>query len=88
MAHSPEPWSNDADYIRDADGETVAEGFTELDDLERIVACVNACRGVGNEELRKIACWKDTIKDQSAAEAACLLSDLGWKLKDPQGEDY
>lgn len=53
----PEPWFiEDADYILDATGETVAEahapaGWLAKDRARRIVACVNACAGIPTEAL-------------------------------------
>jgi hypothetical protein len=49
--HSPTPWYWDSDYIRDAeDNEVIATGEASSDDLNRIVACVNAMAGVSNPE--------------------------------------
>jgi len=52
--HSPEPWSYDSSYdnINDADDVAVLDIWNP-DDAERIVACVNACRGISTEDLKK-----------------------------------
>ena len=61
MNHSKEPWtvdinSNDA-WIKQADGQHITgygNGEVSVADAERIVACVNACRGIPNEELEEL----------------------------------
>jgi hypothetical protein len=66
MKHSPEPWSyarnerTKRDYVFDADGKSIIiwtpsckPTFT-TENAERVVACVNACRGIPNEELDKV----------------------------------
>lgn len=104
MSHSPEPWKYEAwcdgpVQIVDATGAPVVgvvvefNGFAkpvmpQVSDLDRIVACVNACQGVSTHELIKIALWKSTIADSAAAAAATLLSDLGWKITDPAGNPW
>lgn len=56
LTHPPEPWTA---YERDdgkweiahaANGQLVGTGFTK-EEAERIVACVNACRGLTTEWL-------------------------------------
>jgi hypothetical protein len=59
MNHSPEPWTTDSfesgGYIADADGNPVAyqDDYEQLtrEDAERIVACVNFCRGIPTDVL-------------------------------------
>jgi hypothetical protein len=56
MSHSPEPWSIDLGfdrhYLVDADGQILSTSLhTDLSNAERIVACVNACKGVHNDTL-------------------------------------
>jgi len=66
MNHSPEPWRKanaPEEFIVDKHYDVVADA--DIDDefgianRDRIIACVNACRGIPNEEL------EDTIKEQS-----------------------
>lgn len=60
MTHSPEPWKLgrcfDADCIADASGEDVYGTDEEIArvDLERIVACVNACAGIPTDVLAAV----------------------------------
>lgn len=63
--HSPEPWKICEDGIEDSqgcliDGHVETNGIIEtefedttlkLTDSERVVACVNACQGISNEDL-------------------------------------
>jgi hypothetical protein len=51
-AHSPEPWSQDGRYIRDASGAIVVRGKT-FSDARRIVAAVNATRDIPTEALER-----------------------------------
>jgi hypothetical protein len=60
--HSPEPWKVVNDELQDANGEEVIfltgeweiEGWTMApQDLRRIIACVNACRGIPTEKLEQ-----------------------------------
>ena len=54
MSHSPEPWRLEGDYMKHADDELgVYIDEVGLDDCERIVACVNFCRGVTSDELHR-----------------------------------
>lgn len=48
--HSPEPWTQDGRYIRDANGAIVVRGRTETD-ARRIVAAVNATRDIPTDAL-------------------------------------
>ncbi len=48
--HSPEPWTQDRRYIRDASGAIVVRGRT-LADARRIVAAINATRDMPTEAL-------------------------------------
>src|SRR3954471_23525691 len=49
-AHSPEPWTQEGRYIRDAAGAIVVRGKT-YSDARRIVAAVNATRDIPTEAL-------------------------------------
>jgi hypothetical protein len=61
MSHSPEPWrliNRGHDFCVAADGTQIGgisadDGMIDLDDPNwlRIVACVNACRGIPTEAL-------------------------------------
>ncbi len=48
--HSPEPWTQDGRYIRDARGAIVVRGRT-LADARRIVAAINATRDIPTDAL-------------------------------------
>ena len=48
--HSPEPWTQDGRYIRDASGAIVVRGRT-LADARRIVAAMNATRDMPTDAL-------------------------------------
>lgn len=48
--HSPEPWSQDGRYIRDAQGAIVVRGRTAAD-ARRIAAAINATRDIPTEAL-------------------------------------
>jgi hypothetical protein len=49
-AHSPEPWTQEGRYIRDAAGAIVVRGKT-YSDARRIVAAVNATRDIPTDAL-------------------------------------
>ncbi len=48
--HSPEPWTHDGRYIRDARGAIVVRGRTAAD-ARRIAAAINATRDIPTEAL-------------------------------------
>jgi len=48
--HSPEPWTQDGRYIRDAQGAIVVRGRT-VADARRIAAAINATRDIPTEAL-------------------------------------
>jgi hypothetical protein len=48
--HSPEPWSQEGRYIRDATGAIVVRGRSAAD-ARRIVAAINGTRGIPTEAL-------------------------------------
>jgi hypothetical protein len=61
--HSPTPWVAEDDFIIDANGESVGWAvhnpvpilwYIPKEDADRIIACVNACEGIPNEELYQI----------------------------------
>jgi hypothetical protein len=51
-AHSPEPWTQEGRYIRDAAGAIVVRGKTYTD-ARRIVAAINATRDIPTEALER-----------------------------------
>src|SRR5512143_3389528 len=52
IRHSPEPWRQVEQYIRDAQGEIVVRGRSAAD-ARRIVAAVNATREIPTEALER-----------------------------------
>lgn len=51
---SKEPWSAGCNHtLQDATGELIVPGI-DLQDAERIAACVNACAGIPTEELEAV----------------------------------
>ncbi len=57
--HTKEPWTLGPAAVRGGDGQVVAktwgdDGGQELANARRIVACVNACRGISTEALESI----------------------------------
>ena len=70
MKHTPEPWKvapHDEDFaeIVGSDGSDIVFGldtvYVKIEDAARIVACVNACKGLTNEELQTIPNFKHVI---------------------------
>jgi len=57
--HSPEPWTPTANGIEDANGEIVltdqSDSLLSEVNKERILACVNAAKGIPTETLEKLA---------------------------------
>jgi hypothetical protein len=72
-AHSPEPWSQDGRYIRDASGAIVVRGKT-FSDARRIVAAVNATRDIPTEALER---WlvQDVSNPKTRPDLEVELSD-------------
>ncbi len=64
MAHTPEPWAAYKDgkretnninhFIKSLSGDMVSYGHLSEDDAKRIVACVNACSGISNKQLKAL----------------------------------
>lgn len=60
MTHSPEPWTTytvvGQTGIRDGKGLPLVHAADEMSkpDAKRIVACVNACKGIPTEDLAQI----------------------------------
>lgn len=64
--HSPEPWFKDLTYIYDDNENPVgpilsSNGDYSEQDARRIVACVNACKGIETEAIEGLA--EGTIED-------------------------
>jgi len=67
MKHTPEPWfcneNEFDDFIWGANREMIAEsrgtggGLPQEENRARIVACVNACAGISNENLKMFQEW-------------------------------
>lgn len=87
--HSPEPWSiTDGNDLVDCSGSCLEARIEEerqgefhcglsMDDMERIVACVNFCRGHKTEDLMRCCELDPELPTrQWAKEAAILLSQL------------
>lgn len=58
MNHSPEPWSVDQVCVVDENNRVIVKSdwvraIDAKDDLDRIVACVNACVGIPAGDLRR-----------------------------------
>lgn len=56
-AHTKEPWTSDlvAEMIYGANGQTIVYEMNSNEaDARRIVACVNACAGISNEQLERV----------------------------------
>jgi hypothetical protein len=75
--HSPEPWRlTDPGGISDANGMFVADwrnSDLRQADLARIVACVNACRGIPNDLLEMPGGFQQMMQ---ALLAACRSADI------------
>lgn len=71
MSHTKEPWAaykdgkpsmgNETSFIKSLAGDLVTYGHLSDDDARRIVACVNACSGIGTEDLENILMLGDTL---------------------------
>lgn len=92
--HSPEPWgiakvegTNDG-FIEDADKEVVADHDPRMSDadLQRIVACVNACAGVPTSRLepdRLLAEHHEAIERLEKRVAELEKANRGLAVEDP-----
>lgn len=87
---NPEPWAvsePDPRYIRpgtieDADGYRVAEAWgSDCNKIAaRIVACVNACKGVSTKELEELGIGAIGRACQTGKEIESVIRK-GWKAK-------
>lgn len=97
MTHSPEPWKTDfwldgPMRVVDAEGEDVCGVIIEFggfsspiyskpENMERIVACVNACEGIPTETLEHIAkhdwetCQQDNCNNPAEAPHTCPFGE-------------
>ena len=77
MEHSKEPWDyGEDDCIYQINGPRILNvkyAETSQADLRRIVACVNACRGLDTELLENIVMLGDTLLSRIE-----MLKDEGW----------
>lgn len=80
-AHSPEPWTQEGRYIRDAAGAIVVRGKT-FADARRIVAAVNATRDIPTDALEN---WlvQDVSNPRTRPDLEVELAD-----SDPQPSPY
>jgi hypothetical protein len=101
-AHSPEPWSRDAEagecacYIRDAKnwllvGEDDYGPTLDVDDARRIVACVNACAGIPTDALESGSLGEAlrlaAVAVSDLNDHPCLRDDLYDRLSKAGGLD-
>ncbi len=77
--HSPEPWSQDGRYIRDARGAIVVRGRT-VADARRIAAAINATRDIPTEALES---W--LVQDVSDP---VTRPDLEVALEEPEASPF
>lgn len=65
MSHTPEPWASTGSTIRNSNGRVVIAYLyskrTRAANMRRILACVNACRGVPTEALERNAGAVNTL---------------------------
>jgi len=95
--HTPEPWQytvgNNHLYLRDGNGNMIAmtlDVHTDglLANFRRIVACVNACAGLTDDELGRFIDVRDGLKaahgralfQRDALAAALRLVQRGFKM--------
>lgn len=77
--HSPEPWTQEGRYIRDARGAIVVRGRT-VADARRIAAAINATRDIPTEALEK---W--LVQDVSDP---VTRPDLEVALEEPEASPF
>jgi hypothetical protein len=98
MKHTPEPWkvaplNEDEDFaeIVGSDGSDIVFGlssvYVAIKDATRIVACVNACKNLTNEELETIPVFKNAIS-QSVSFYNSILPDIESWLKNSTLKQY
>lgn len=63
-------------------------------DVDRSVACVNACRGIPTDELEKLRLWRESLRDVVEAEAdaaradACVKACTGIPTEELVGKQF
>lgn len=93
MSHSPEQWRIDpGNDLRDANGKPLElqEGQDgghyyglSADDMRRVVACINFCRGTATEQLEG---WNACGETDLESRAGSLLADRGYSIYDKDGK--
>jgi hypothetical protein len=73
LIHAPEPWRQDGRYVRDAFGTIVVRGRS-FGDARRIVAAVNATRGMPTEALEGW-CAEDVSDPRTRPDLEVLLPE-------------
>jgi hypothetical protein len=89
MKHTPEPWaisSTDPFLIVDRHGNDVAAALS-IYSAARIVACVNACKGLTNEELKTLPVFNNAIS-QSVFFYNSILPDVKIWLETGRCKEY
>lgn len=86
--HSPTPWNSSGPYIDDINGWAVADTLltttgnaTRYANAARIVACVNACEGLSNEQLASIGdlvAQRDELLETLREMVAIAEMTIGW----------
>ena len=74
----------DADYPGSPEGTTFSVAATSRGNMERIVACVNACRGVPTEALNAVIAGVDKMEIYSVHDSN--IADGFERLKQKQGD--
>lgn len=82
MGHSPEPWTQKMSAIIDAKSRVVLEidRYSDIlagEDIERIVACVNACRGIPAELLQRVGSGELEFNISAVNEPMKILVQYG-----------
>jgi hypothetical protein len=95
MKHTPEPWKvapHDEDFaeIVGSDGSDIVFGldtvYVEIENAARIVACVNACKGLTNEELQSNAVYAVIQeRDELKKDVSSFKSELNKLLNAIEG---
>ena len=80
MNHSRTPWllDKDGDVVGADCVVVVTAGTTSIEDAERIVACVNACKDISTEHLTQFPNWKLAVGNTARpGDVANLILKLG-----------
>jgi len=78
--HSPEPWSDHYDLgdIIDSGGHYINKACKDPLDTQRIIACINACQGISNEELEAGVIANKSIDWSKMPPPECLRNIAGF----------